>query len=415
MEFFPQIYSSAGSQVRATEITKNAVQKAQLPPNPFPTDRLSGEAQKPSLDELKTVLDFDYVVKCMEHIYQDNHSDTFDLKTSFEQIGGPIIAQRWKEGFYRSVYRVFLAGAVLYRAYQEPLSRAADEGPPNFLEKFVEYIKSGVGGGVTLTAGEIKYLFKFPVFNFEAWEGHEAPFGPLAELFVSESEKRALLERKQDLPGLDRRPDILAESCPFDITQASVLYNETVQFLLACEVFCGSEWTRISLFLRDEIDCEEYAHTLQFDGIKEDARTRKIQVFPFGHFFLQEISMPDSVVKPVFPNLTTSANLEFPHMQSLLYEMNGTSGQPNHYDTNSPSALPPLQFVQYVFRKYLGIRFADDCFTGRHPSLGAYSDFGNDREPFCGRWESRTTECLRLDYADRPPANPFFKSILDIT
>ncbi|KAL1960280.1 hypothetical protein VTO42DRAFT_8240 [Malbranchea cinnamomea] len=47
-------FTDAMMVVRATEVVKEAFHAGTLPPDPFPASKLSGTAQRPSLNELKT-------------------------------------------------------------------------------------------------------------------------------------------------------------------------------------------------------------------------------------------------------------------------------------------------------------------------------------------------------------------------
>lgn len=53
-------------QVRATNIVSEAQIKGHEVPNPFPVQELSGEARNPLPEEMKTVLDFEHLIKCVE-------------------------------------------------------------------------------------------------------------------------------------------------------------------------------------------------------------------------------------------------------------------------------------------------------------------------------------------------------------
>jgi hypothetical protein len=51
----------------------------------------------------------------------------YDVEPILAEQRSPVGLRNWKERFYRAVYRVFIAGATLFKSYNEPFSSA---GPP---------------------------------------------------------------------------------------------------------------------------------------------------------------------------------------------------------------------------------------------------------------------------------------------
>lgn len=90
---------------------KDAIQAGQLPPDQFPTAGLSGSARHPSLDELKGIYDFLHRADCMERTFFEyvNSRSSWSDRTQF---GESVEWRHWRDRFYSTIYRVFLAGAM---------------------------------------------------------------------------------------------------------------------------------------------------------------------------------------------------------------------------------------------------------------------------------------------------------------
>src|SRR5204862_2124093 len=132
-------------------------------------------ARPPSVDELKSIYDFQHLVKCIEHIFLKDIDESWCGSSHFGESldfsSDPPPWRHWRKRFYSTIYRVFLAGAMLYRAYQAPHVLPADDQPSGFLKTAMadleEYRASddGLPGEVVLTESDIRRLLKFPVFN----------------------------------------------------------------------------------------------------------------------------------------------------------------------------------------------------------------------------------------------------------
>jgi hypothetical protein len=244
-----------------------------------------------------------------------------------------------------------------------------------------------------LTASDIRYLLKFPVFNFEAYGTHDPVFGQLAELLFSLSESRALQNDCLPAPvlavsqGLPRRRRIEKfDPVETDLVKR-VLFYETLEFLLAVELLCPT--VRSPPVFLDGLDtihdqtgqCQEGTHKL----LEPAEHTRKVSVVRFGKFFLEEIYSPriveDAIVKvPVSMPIDNQPG--FRDTDFLLGLVFRTSGQPNHYTPHIQAAHPPLQCVQYILRKYFNLRFADRAFEVGY-SDSPYRMFYSCGELFC--------------------------------
>lgn len=135
--------------MRATAIGLKAYQAGLLPPAVDAINSLSGNSKLPDLAELKEVLkllNLQHLVRCMEYMYFDPSMQEFSRREDsddnpFPSHGRYPTARRrypgclkesipgaenatidsFRDGFYRAMYRLLLAGAVLARAYMAPL------------------------------------------------------------------------------------------------------------------------------------------------------------------------------------------------------------------------------------------------------------------------------------------------------
>jgi hypothetical protein len=210
--------------VRATEITKQALLKGDLPPSPFPLGELSGEVRKPTLDELKVLFDFRHLVECLERVARENSLpywyDCIERLEPEDRINAWMV---WKELLHLALYRSFLADAALYRAYQEPLTLASTCSLLGFLDKFRNIMEGwdeeDDHHDDPFTPAENRYLFQYPIFRFEEFQYHVDIFQPLADIFVQESKRMTKVVNKLRGASLYERygarqydPGILAKS-----------------------------------------------------------------------------------------------------------------------------------------------------------------------------------------------------------
>lgn len=165
-------------------------EKEELPPDPFPLSTLSGAVRKPSISEFQQVRDFEHLAKCAEQIFVEEGRGLKD-EIRNDQPDGATLWVRWRERFHSSIYRVLLAGAILSRAYQEPMYFAAEWGLPNFLEKYVEALASGGMSGEPVGGDELDYLVTFAPYNLGESGRIHGSFRALGEFFVQQGKTRA--------------------------------------------------------------------------------------------------------------------------------------------------------------------------------------------------------------------------------
>jgi hypothetical protein len=222
--------------VRATAIVVKAYQAGTLPPL-VAMNSLSAKSKLPDLAELKEVFNMQYLVRCIEwmyfnseeyHLGEDSEDNLFRhmkygtypaARRRFpeclsEDIPGAKNAtiDSFRDRFYRAMYRVLLAGAVLARAYMAPLFRAREERKKGFfarcgLEDYVQihweetdpnYVDASEDGPPR--EEDIAYIRQFPVYNYDVpdwsqigvWRNqeYETCFGPFASWIVEDGRKR---------------------------------------------------------------------------------------------------------------------------------------------------------------------------------------------------------------------------------
>ncbi|PWY70311.1 hypothetical protein BO94DRAFT_569526 [Aspergillus sclerotioniger CBS 115572] len=280
-------FDDAVIAVRATRIVLESFDKCHFPPDPFPFDCLSLEAQTPSLDDI-----------------------------------------RLRENFRRAMYRSFLMGAVLCRAYQEPLSplKEDDDRPQDFLKD--AKLRIDDPDAWLITRDEMAYLLKYP-------SEHHSCEPALLSMYPEDATPRDL-----------------------DLHHARVLYAEIVQCLLMTMAFLNPN-----------------ANTQFFEDASHDTREldRKVTIIPLGSFYPERISMPNNphkahktlLVKQPVPHPQKTGTAWHPSsscLWAILNNMHAFSGQPNTYGESYPTPPPPLQIFQYIFRTHMGLRFIDFAF-----------------------------------------------------
>jgi hypothetical protein len=186
-----------------------------LPPIIEPT-RLAGKIRKPSIAELRDVLDLHHFARCLESKYRSiSHNDMpyhqyYDSWRHPASIQPPEPADDstasgtegqdvWRENFDTAVYTSLLLGAILSRAHNLPFfSKTASPARLRLLERFREYPSLGFNGR-DLSQLEVNYL----VQNFAPYDllgtltRQEVAFNSAADWFV----QAALEELENSPPG----------------------------------------------------------------------------------------------------------------------------------------------------------------------------------------------------------------------
>jgi hypothetical protein len=369
-------------QVRATEIVLESFQKEELPPDPLPLSTLSGAVRKPSISEFQQVRDFEHLAKCAEQIYIEDEEGLKD-EIQNNQPDGAALWVLWRERFHSSIYRVFLAGAVVYRAYQEPMYMAANWGLPNLLEKYVEALASGDMSSEPVGGDELDYLMTFKPYNLGESGGIHGSFKALGEFLVLQGKKRTQ-QQKIYVQTIKILPPFAAPQ-GLSSSEAAVVFVELGQLLFALEVLTGIQ-DRQPVIVNGN-GSEEHGRTrVAPDLLYKPARTTPVVLF--GTFFPEYISTPaaaadavDShlVATPVSRASQTRSGVGFQHIYQFLYDLYRMAGRDNEFSSQNPARYPHHQFFEYMFREYLGLRFVDSEFDCH------YDEFSEDGFIFAER------------------------------
>lgn len=363
-------------QVRATQIVLESFQKAELPPDPFPLSTLSGAIRKPSLIEFQQVRDYEHLAKCAEEIYLEDEEGLKD-EIQHDQPDGTALWALWRERFHSSIYRVLLAGAVLYRAYQEPMYLAANWGLPNFLEKYVEELASDDDASEPVGVDELYYLTSFAPYNLGDSRSVHGGFKTLAEFLVQQAKKRAY-QQKLHAQTTEVLPTF-ATPQGLSSSEAAVLFIELGQMLFALEILVGIQ-DRKSIIVNGNGSKEHGRTGIAPDLLHNPVRTTPIVLF--GNFFLEYITTPavaadavDShlVATPVGRPLQARPGIGFQHINQFLYDLHKMAGRGNEFSSQIPAPYPHHKFFEYMFGEYLGLRFVDREF---HRHYDAFSQDG---------------------------------------
>jgi hypothetical protein len=337
-----------------------------LPPNVADIETLSGFSCKPDLVELKQVMDLQHLVRCLEHTFfywqQCSHgngaSHWFMYEAHPPEDRWAHSGRRWPDEaaanlklwqvrFYRSMYRLFLAGAVFARAYNQP---------------FFSYSKFESLGYREGDAEFQAYLERSATYNFRVDDddAEDAVFGPFATWLIANAKAEAR-RRNFDVPAYwYRQAEKEGESRQFDL--------ESVY----------AEWELMTMLL-----AYEHLHVKFVNGNGESAlgrykppepmpeKTRKVHVVLFGAFVLEEITMPALVgdmaslflvANPVQPKPaagSAESRLSNPYSWDIPTLLGRAYDQAPHYHNGYCAPEPPLQFFTFALRKYFNSQIYD--------------------------------------------------------
>lgn len=284
------------------------------------------------------------------------------LKQGISGAKGATI-DSFRDTFYRAMYRLLLAGAVLSRAYLDPLFRAREEGGkegffvrtglrqhPQKIWATIDL--SGVHGPLTET--DIAYIRQSPVYNYDVtdwseigqWRNREYEniFGPFASWIVEDGRGR-----QQNMPIPDQTNPEWA-----DTKEDVGAVRELMLLLVAYDVSIS----KFANFERHGRDHPSY--------LKEGIRT--VSIVRFGVFHVEEIIMPVAV-----------ENLKRGHIVANYHSaLVGTEGEniPYQFDVwrvvgeldevlrteivderENPGPPPLLELWHFVLRQYLNLGF----------------------------------------------------------
>ncbi|KAF8851656.1 hypothetical protein BDZ45DRAFT_808142 [Acephala macrosclerotiorum] len=386
-------FDDALMAVRATAIVLKAYQAGTSPPV-VAMNSLSGNSKLPDVAELKEVFNMQYLVRCIEWMYfnsrelhlgecEDNlfkdmkygHYPS-DQRRFPECLSKDIPGAKnatidsFRDGFYRAMYRLLLAGAVLAKPYMAPLFQARKEGGKDgffnrcgledYSHKYWDKIDKSEDGPPR--PEDIAYIRQFPVYNYDMadwsdvglWRNreYESCFGPFASWIIEDGRKRQQNEPQDPNYTVPE----WAEN-PTDVGAVRELMLLLVAYDHFSSKFQNPIWARTG----------EAAYTK-----KQGNRT--VSIVRFGIFQIEEITMPAAfedlttgyLSAAYHPALEGSQGEDIPLQFDIWSNTVGLLDhrKRNHHDRNRENPGPPamLEVWHFALRRYLNLGFRSKTF-----------------------------------------------------
>jgi hypothetical protein len=294
------------------------------------------------------VMDMQHLVRCIEYMFFYSTVGTSTLfggcmlpsELRSRRYGEKEI-ENWKDRFYRAMYRMLLAGAVLARPYMEPFFQAQDqENDP--------------------TIFDVNHLRRFSVYNFDVldesdtgkWRNseYENAFGPLASWVVEDGKARGI---RNSLPVNSR-----IKWCTDSGELGSV--HELMCMLTAYE----------------HLACKfsPYDQAIEAGNIQG---FRKVSIVLFGDFHVKEVRVPVRIeetkdtllVATSNPLLKNSEGKDlFPSnifVETVLETLQLEHSRSGYFDISHgehPEPPPLFDFWHFALRRYLDLGFCERSF-----------------------------------------------------
>ena len=402
--------------MRSTQIVKDCFGPDLATPTSPPDidiSSLSGESRKPTLAEVKAVLDLRHLVR----YFECTALDPSRVENSWGRGEKHLLDESlhllpsWQEGFYRAAYRSFIAGSVLAKFYLDPILNAREVNA-HFLEGLTfqlvtEFDKSK--GGLTdfpIERGELDILSKSPIYNFTLHSGWESCFGAFGEWLVEETRQRLNFENSNDSPPSKIEGEVLKE-----ILQLLIFYGQLSDMegsLLGSDM--EPIWCRHRPGPNGRCICKQHSQEYrerdsqmyyrEYEAKEEKlraAKTRTVPVIFLGDYFPQDVELSanasefgqESCVFSV-PERDTEITA-FPELVDLYIITHCMSGRPNHVNSHQ-APHPPLHLFTFLLRKYFAYQFDELAFevNAEYP---VYQDFIRRGKIFSseGGWDGLLT------------------------
>ena len=424
-------------QARATAFVHAAFHEGLVPPA-ISLEEIADASLKPSLSELKAVLDLHHLVQCVEVRYchfelHENYrfwsfwhqrwpgdrKPSPPINTPEEPDGMGL----WRERFHGAAYTTFLMGAVLARAYNQPFYPDITQASPPYEEadgyrcKLFDLMrKASVSRGwssyLEIREEEREYLRRFPVFDLnDELKAQKEIFSPFIEWFI----KSTIVKHRTAPPSLSRdlSRDEVREENSLDELGDGMGYALPTECSMGTWPEAGgiSQWftggspdegEAVLWLIMQTIHMFEFILTciVNSDGQRRLGRrwvknagsfsgkkTRTAKIVLFGIFQVEEILMPDDVTNsagqqllahtPRSPVTIPPPVLDIPLVLEDLYLR---SGIPNTINRHYNIPPPPLQLFTFTLRHHFNLQF----------HLGAFcTDYGDEQDYH--RFKSRAT------------------------
>lgn len=360
---------------------------------------LSGKSKLPDLTELKEVLNMQRLVQCIEFIYfnaqYDTHivSNLFSNMTGYEyNMGNPRKYPAWKrrfpicleeipgaenatiesfrDSFFRTMYRLLLAGAVLARAYVGPVFQARQEGNARFYKVWgddqwwseeLDNLSLEAQDPVPKDA-DMAYIRKYPVYNFDVidsseigqWRDreYEACFGPFATWIVEDG-RRTWQNTSDDMN--EALPDWAEKRSDTGAVQ------ELMLSLVAYEHFNHCFQSNLG----------RSGSSSSYQSPKQGSRT--VSIVRFGVFQVEEVTFPTAIEElkdaPLLaqshPALEDTAGEDLRcqiDIEQVIFDLDirTRTPMPFHYEHRGPPGT--LEFWRYALKHYLNLTFRRKTF-----------------------------------------------------
>ncbi|KAH6692717.1 hypothetical protein F5X68DRAFT_60511 [Plectosphaerella plurivora] len=374
------VFDEALMAVRATNIVKPAFESGHIPPDVGPLENLSGASTRPSLSELVQVTDLQHLVRCLQYMYfhsseSDNgNSPWTGLATIYpgdtHRVGfwfqgdtkkRDLAVEKWGENYSRATYRLFLAAAVLARAYHERF-----------------FLKSDHRTSHTSAVYEYRVDAK----------NDAATFGPLCTWILKTSRAEAVRrkfvplrrQRKARWAGTHPGPakedeDDTSDSDEYDAynededSDDETTPNEDIyamRELVAMMVAYELTSIRFLELHRWESKYLQYPTPL---AEETTGKTRKVSVVMFGSFRLEEVTMPADIQdtkntllpsrriipteRPVQDNDPTSdmpSSSRYPYSWSIPWRLREVGENPETDSSGWPGPELALKLLSYIHK-----------------------------------------------------------------
>jgi hypothetical protein len=351
---------------------------------------LSGNSKLPDLAELKEVLNMQHLVRCIEYSYFNsqyptNHYEN-NLLYTMEGVKYPAARRRFpdclkenipgaenatidsfRDGFFRAMYRLLLAGAVLARVYMAPVFQAREQRNARFFQVFgdkyrywsedMEHLEDPDS---TPKEADLAYIRQYPVYNFDVpdwskigqWRNreYETCFGPFASWIVEDGRMR---EQNEPQDPNDTEPDWAENRADIGAVR------ELMLLLVAYDHFD---------------DCfQNYYGASASSPYLQKQGNRTVSIVRFGIFKVEEITMPAAprdltdtrLFAQYHPALEGTAGKDIKYQIDnfgVMWELGQVMRTPIPYHREHPGPSATLELWHFALRHYLNLTFKPGTF-----------------------------------------------------
>ena len=364
-----------------------------LPPEMRPQD-LSGELQKPSVDELKRVMDLHHLARCVEARYRQR--PILRLAEYYEEAAAEYppgeareVAARsrpedigsievWRERFDTTLYMSLILGAALTRAYRQPFiddepmpgTNEAKQTRRSILEK-VNAMSGGSSPLLSLDAAELEYLQSYPVYRLDIdFKTHDTVFSSLADWFMStvleDDRARPPISPPAPTPRINASlfnvagPTSWPESSPLSDRFARGSCKEESRVIFSTIIRTIHAYCFLHSCLARVPDPDE-------DELPPAGLTRSAKIVLLGVFHAQEVFMPPNASDSIESSLQrrgASSPLPYLNLGDIInplyshqYNLSLDSENIKRSSGGKVRILvyPPMHFFAYILEKEFGV------------------------------------------------------------